>query len=126
MPVTSDPSLLPGRGTPDVSANAGGNMLYKVPGADMTGLQNDDGTSAATPLWAAFASQVNTIFADQGLPQLGYMNDLLYIASAIKPASFNDTTTGSNTSSFVLGGDYTSDTQQITPTGYGYSAGPGL
>jgi Ca2+-binding RTX toxin-like protein len=125
VPVTSDPSQLPGRGTPDVSANAGGNMLYKVPGADMQGLQNDDGTSAATPLWAAFASQVNTIFADQNLPQLGYMNDLLYIAAAIKPASFNDITTGNNTSSFVLGGDYTSDGQQITPTGYGYSAGPG-
>ncbi|MCA0246609.1 MAG: DUF4114 domain-containing protein, partial [Proteobacteria bacterium] len=125
VPVTSDPSQLPGRGTPDVSANAGGNMLYKVPGADMQGLQNDDGTSAATPLWAAFASQVNTIFADQNLPQLGYMNDLLYIAAAIKPASFNDITTGNNTSSFVLGGNYTSDGQQITPTGYGYSAGPG-
>ena len=125
VPTTSDPSHLVGRGTPDVSANAGGNMLWHVPGADMTTIGNDDGTSAATPMWAAFASQVNTIFADQNLPQLGYMNDLLYIAAAIAPASFNDITLGNNTSSFVLGGSYTSDKQPITPTGYGYSAGAG-
>ena len=125
VPTTSDPSHLVGRGTPDVSANAGGNMLWHVPGADMTTIGNDDGTSAATPMWAAFASQVNTIFADQNLPQLGYMTDLLYIAAAIAPASFNDITLGNNTSSFVLGGSYTSDTQQITPTGYGYTAGEG-
>lgn len=124
-PTTSDPEHLVGRGVPDVSANAGGNLLYTVPGADMTKLQHDDGTSASTPLWAALASQVDAIFADQKLPHLGYMNDLLYIAAVIAPGSFNDPTVGTNTSSFVLGGDFTSDKQQITPTGFGYSAGPG-
>ncbi|HZB52712.1 MAG TPA: hypothetical protein VE527_03755, partial [Reyranella sp.] len=66
--------------------------------------------------------QLNTVFADQGLPRLGYMTDLLYIASAIAAASFNDITIGNNTSSFFLGGDYKSNDVPITPTGYGYHA----
>ncbi|MFO1160203.1 MAG: hypothetical protein U1E60_15285 [Reyranellaceae bacterium] len=124
-PTTSDPSALVGRGTPDVAADAGGNMLYIVPTADMTGTSNDDGTSAAAPLWASLASQINAVFGDQGLHQLGYFNDLLYTAAVIAPASFNDITLGSNTSSFTLGGPITSDDTAITPTGFGYSAGPG-
>ena len=44
---------------------------------------------------------VQTIFHDQGLPNLGYMNDLLYIAAAIAPGSFNDVTLGNNVSSFA-------------------------
>ncbi len=126
VPYTADPYHLIGRGTPDVSANAGGNLYYTVPTGDMTGLEPNGGTSAATPLWAALGAQFNAIFADQGLPHLGYMNDLLYIASAIAPASFNDIRTGNNISSFVQGGDYTTDGgQAITPTGYGYSAAAG-
>lgn len=124
-PRTSDPSALPGRGVPDVSADAGGNMHYMVPGPTMATVGADGGTSAATPLWAALASQIDTIFKDQGLPNLGYANDLFYIAAAIAPAGFNDVTMGSNTSSFSLGGVYTSDDKQITPTGYGYHAAPG-
>lgn len=124
-PVTSDPYHLPGRGTPDVSANAGGNMFWLVPGADMTGIQGDDGTSASTPFWAGLTAQLNAVFADQKLPQLGYMNDLLYIASAIAPAVFNDITMGKDTSSFVLGGSIMSDGVNITPTGYGYAATSG-
>ena len=124
-PMTSDPSQQPGRGIPDVSANAGGNMLYVVPNAAMTENQNDDGTSAATPLWATLASQINAVFSDQGLPNLGYMNDLLYTAAVIAPASFSDITIGNSTSSFLYGGSYTSDGVDITPTGYGYSAASG-
>ena len=124
-PVTNDPYHLPGRGSPDVSANAGGNMFWLVPGADMTGVQSDGGTSASTPFWAGLTAQLNAVFRDQRLPQLGYMNDLLYIASAIAPAVFNDITMGTNASSFVLGGSITSDGVNITPTGYGYSAAAG-
>lgn len=124
-PRTSDPSRQSGRGIPDVSANAGGNMLYVVPNPDMTANQGDDGTSAATPLWATLASQINAIFNDQGLPNLGYMNDLLYIAAVIAPGSFSDISIGNSTSSFLYGGNYTSDGVYVTPTGYGYSAGPG-
>ena len=127
-PTTADPAALVGRGLPDVSANAGGNLFYGVPQAAMDGLHGGGGTSASAPLWAALVSQFNAIFHDQGLPKLGYMNDLLYIAAAIAPGSFNDVTLGNNVSSFALGGAY-SDAETgtaITPTGYGYQASPGF
>ena len=111
--ATSDPSALPGRGVPDVAALAGGNLKYNVPQPDMTmtpGVALGAGTSAAAPMWAALVSQFNAIFQDQELPNLGYMNDLLYIAAAIAPASFNDVTLGNNTSSFSLGGPYSTPT----------------
>lgn len=115
-----------GRGVPDVSANSGGNMVYVVPDAAMDGtLTINGGTSASTPLWASLLLQFNTIFEDQGLPQLGFMNDLLYTASAVAVASFNDVYMGNNTSSYILGGSVTSNGQLITPTGIGYEAGAG-
>lgn len=135
--TTSDPSALPGRGVPDVAALAGGNLKYNVPQADMTltpGVGLGAGTSAAAPMWAALVAQFNAIFQDQELPNLGYMNDLLYIAAAIAPASFNDVTLGNNTSSFSLGGPYSTPTadaagkepsQAVSSTGFGFSAGPG-
>ena len=96
-----------GRGAPDVAANAGGNMWYTTPNTNMLGLALSDGTSAATPMWASLVAQIDTIFEDQGLPNLGYMNDLLYIAAAIAPASFNDITFGNNVTSFRMGGHST-------------------
>jgi len=122
---TSDPQSLAGRGIPDVSATSGGNTSYTVPAADMVGTTNTGGTSAAAPLWAALISQLNAIFHDQGLPRLGYANDLLYTAAVIAPAAFNDITLGNNTSSLTLGGTYSTDGVDVTPTGYGYTAGPG-
>lgn len=130
-PTTADPEGLAGRGVPDVAALAGGNSRYKVPTTDMQSTDGSGGTSAASPLWAALTSQINAVFDDQGLPQLGYMNDLLYTASAIAPASFNDVSLGSNASSYTQGGPIKSDGGSsapdisITPTGYGYSAAPG-
>jgi hypothetical protein len=124
-PTTSDPDALVGRGLPDVSANAGGNTLYTVPSPNMAGIFDDFGTSASTPLWATLVSQIDAVFQDQGLPTLGYMNDLLYTAAVIAPASFNDVTIGNNTSSYLLGGPIDSSDTGITPTGFGYSAGPG-
>jgi hypothetical protein len=114
-----------GRGAPDVAADGGGNLRYTVPDSSMAGISHSYGTSAATPLWASLAVRINAVFNDQGLPNLGYMNDLLYLAAAVAPASFNDITVGSNTSSFTLGGKYDSDRTAITPTGFGYSAAPG-
>lgn len=115
-----------GRGSPDVSANAGGNLYYTTLGPAMEADWFDFGTSAATPLWASLGIQLNAIFADQGLPRLGYMNDLLYQSAVIAPAAFNDITIGNNISSFLYGGSIDSDGgTQITPTGYGYSAAPG-
>jgi hypothetical protein len=125
-PVTADPLAQPGRGAPDVASDAGGNTNYIEANPDMVGTNPyGGGTSAASPLWASLTVQLDTIFHDQGLPNLGYMNDLLYIASAIAPASFNDVTLGNNTSSFVLGGSYESDGKAVTPTGFGFNAGIG-
>lgn len=131
-PTTSDPRAAGGRGVPDVAAASGGNLGYIVPTKDFgvdggKASHTDGGTSAATPFWAALITQIETIFADQNLPRPGYMNDLLYIAAVIAPASFNDVTLGSNTSSFVYGGPYTvydSDGNPVAvkPTGYGYEA----
>ena len=126
-PTTADPEHLVGRGIPDVSANAGGNMFYLLPmQGSLPASRATDGTSAATPLWASLGVQLNAIFHDQGLPNLGYANDLLYIAAAIAPGSFNDVTIGNNVSSFVYGGAiHRVDGVAITPTGFGYSAVPG-
>ena len=128
QPTTTDGTNATGRGLPDVSALASGNMYYTVPNANMTGNTGDGGTSAATPLWASLALQVNAIFHDQGLPNLGYMTDLLYIAAAIAPGSFNDVSIGNNVSSFLNGVGslpYSSSGGPIDPTGHGYYAGPG-
>ncbi|MEW6255569.1 MAG: DUF4114 domain-containing protein [Pseudomonadota bacterium] len=115
-----------GRGAPDVSANSAGNMLYVVPDPLMDGtLDVNGGTSAAAPLWASLLLQFDTIFQDQGLPQLGFANDLLYTASAVAVASFNDVFVGNNISSFIQGGTVNAAGEPITPTGIGYEAGPG-
>lgn len=133
-PTTSDGTNLTGRALPDVVATAGGNMFYTVPNADMSGTSGNGGTSSATPLWASFAVQMNTILTDQGFPtgtQLGYMTDLLYTASAIAPGSFNDVSIGNNVSSYLNSSSatypYTTNGDgTIIPTGYGYYAGPGF
>ncbi|WP_159718368.1 DUF4114 domain-containing protein [Geminicoccus flavidas] len=114
-PTTSDRLAESGRGVPDVAALAGGNLFYQVPSADMTEMVSGYGTSASTPLWASLAAQVNAVFADQGLPQMGYVTDLLYNAAVIAPGAFNDVQLGNNTSSYADG----------VPTGFGYEAGPG-
>jgi hypothetical protein len=128
-PTSANPSGGTGRGAPDVAALAGGNMMYWGPPNDMSpsGLFYYWGTSASTPLWASLAAQIDTIFIDQGLPPLGFMNDLLYTAAAIQPASFNDITEGSNTSSFYYGGDINAGPgyENVTLTGYGYEARDG-
>jgi hypothetical protein len=128
-PTSANPDGGTGRGAPDVSANAGGNMMFYGPPPDMAPVPQDDlwyywGTSASTPLWASLAAQIDAVFNDQGLPNLGYANDLLYTAAAIAPASFNDIVLGNNTSSFLIGGPIDSGGTQITLTGFGYNAGP--
>ena len=122
-PRTADITNLPGRGIPDVSANAGPGSPYIIFNSTNNDLDFYGGTSATAPLWAALAIQINAIFNDQGLPSLGYMNDLLYTAAAVAPASFQDITYGNNRSSYANGGNYTSSNGPITPKGFGYEAG---
>lgn len=128
-PASANPGRATGRGAPDVAANAGGNMFYKAPSETFERLSDTDGTSAAAPLWAALVAQLDTVFHDQGLPDLGFMHDLLYTAAAIAPGSFNDITFGNNITSVRHGGQLFSGTDSpldaITLTGFGYHAGPG-
>src|SRR4029434_1325466 len=130
-PTSVNPGHATGRGAPDVSADSGGNMFYEAPNCDFTKNGGDDGNSAAEPLWARLMAQVDTIFTAQRLPHLGFANDLLYIAGAIAPGSFNDITFGNNVTSYINGafpGGATvidADGNPITLTGYGYFAGPG-
>ena len=123
-----------GRGAPDVAALAGGDAYYAVLNnrafgdASAPTVSADDGTSAAAPLWATLTAQFNVIFKDQRLPALGFYNDLLYIASAIAPASFNDIVLGNNTSGFYYtahNSGYIANDQYIQPTAAGYAATPG-
>lgn len=127
-PVSNNPSpyAQTGRGVPDVAANAGGNLNYVVPNGNMVGTTNSGGTSAASPLWASLLTQINYIFADQGLPNLGYATDLMYIADVVLPGAFNDITMGNNASSFSVPGPYsTPSAKQVQPTGFGYQASSG-
>jgi Domain of unknown function (DUF4114) len=124
------------RGTPDVSALSGGNAHYAVLNGEHVGdphqplLRANGGTSASSPLWASLTTQFNTIFHDQGLPDLGFYNDLLYIAAAVAPGSFNDIQLGSNITSFYASDGLTgyfnpATNQYMVPTGLGFSAQPG-
>ena len=76
-------------------------------------------------------AQVDTIFADQGLPHLGFANDLLYIAAAIAPGVVQRHHLWQQRHVLhrrrVPGGATVidADGDPITLTGYGYFAGPG-
>ncbi|WP_121062348.1 DUF4114 domain-containing protein [Chachezhania antarctica] len=126
-PTEAGPYGNVGRGVPDVAAAAGGNTYYTVPLPDMIGTGGVGGTSAASPLWAALFQQLAILFDAQGLPRPGYAHDLLYQASVLTPASFNDVLFGHNTSTAAPGDEYatTNDdgfTVEIDATGLGYSA----
>lgn len=143
---SAGPNSVTGRGIPDVSILAGGDTAYEViyqgyDGDPSTLTTPNGGTSAATPFWASLTAQIDAIFNDQGLPNLGYYNDLLYISAAISPAAFNDVTLGNNTSTYYyyaynyntndkLPADnnvvYANSTGSlIVPTGIGYYAAAG-
>ena len=127
------------RGLPDVAALSSGDSHYAMLNANyVDGHQQDGlvtgggGTSAASPLWASLTAQFNAVFADQGLPSLGFYNDLLYIAAVIAPASFNDIQLGNNTTSFFTKPNNTTSGYYNTfldlymePTGQGWSATEG-
>ena len=134
------------RGAPDVAALSSGDTKYAVLNQNyvMSAVGNplihsDGGTSAATPLWASLTTQFNAIFHDQGLPSLGFYNDLLYIASVIDPGAFNDVRLGNNDNTYTMSttgptGYLNTNTGSssifynsfyMTPTGQGYSAMPG-
>jgi len=131
------------RGAPDVAALSSGDTKYAVlnqnyveSAAGNPLIHSNGGTSAAAPLWASLTTQFNAIFHDQGLPSLGFYNDLLYIASVIDPGAFNDIQLGNNINTYTMStsgttGYFNNNTGTsspfstgfyMTPTGQGYSA----
>jgi kumamolisin len=86
--VPASPKGTPGRGVPDVAANADPETGYAVfvDGASAV----IGGTSAVAPLWAALLA----LFAQALGKPLGYANPLLYSSNA--EATFHQITSGNN------------------------------
>lgn len=64
-----------------------------------------DGTSGASPLWAAFMALANEQAALKGVPPVGFANPALYaIGGSSSASAFHDIADGSNNN---LGGSYT-------------------
>ncbi len=104
------------REVPDVSADADpgtGYLIYYSGG--WTGI---GGTSAAAPLWAAFAGLVNASSRCDGTT-IGFANPVLYKAAASEYSSdFSDIASGENDITASNGGKY--------PAGPGYDMASGL
>lgn len=79
-----------------------------------------DGTSCSTPVWAAIIALLNQKQHDLGLPTLGFINPLLYLAAEEDPSSFNDITVGNNHCTMEACCEYG------YPTAVGYDAVSGL
>jgi tripeptidyl-peptidase-1 len=79
------------RAFPDVSANGHSYLI-----AINQQLEQVDGTSASSPVWAAVISLLNDVRLDAGKAPLGFVNPLLYTVYAKQPTAFHDITTGNN------------------------------
>ena len=89
----------PGRGVPDVSANADPDTGYAVffqGGSAVVG-----GTSAASPLWAALVARLNQARSENGKGTIGYLHPWLYPLG--DTAAFHDITAGNNNYDGVVG-----------------------
>ncbi len=82
------------RNIPDVACVA--NEVYSI--ADDGIEYNNEGTSIAAPLWAAFAALINQDEAELGQAPVGFLNPALYALGRTNEAiSFHDVTVGNNT-----------------------------
>ncbi len=108
------------RNTPDVSLNADPSTGYAI--YLNGGWQIYGGTSASTPLWAAFIALVNAQRVSNGLGVIGFLNPYLYaIGNSTRYSSdFHDIEDGSNNLNYraVQGFD--------DATGWGSINGSGL
>ena len=105
------------REVPDVSADADPDTGYVVyfDGS----WRAFGGTSAASPLWAAFLALSNGSSECGGIP-IGFANPTLYevAGSSSYSATFSDITSGNN--------DYTATNSGLYPAGTGYDMASGL
>jgi Pro-kumamolisin, activation domain/Putative Ig domain len=103
------------REVPDVSADADPATGYLI--NYNGGWAGIGGTSAAAPLWAAFAALVNA--SSTCTAPIGFANPALYTAAANAYSSdFNDITMGNNDAGNVNGGEF--------PAGPGFDMASGL
>jgi kumamolisin len=86
----------PGRGVPDVAADADPNTGYRTLVRGRWGVVG--GTSAVAPLWAGLTARINATLGRS----VGYLNPLLYDAHA--RGAFHDITTGNNDTTGTIGG----------------------
>ncbi|HEX3799726.1 MAG TPA: choice-of-anchor tandem repeat GloVer-containing protein [Verrucomicrobiae bacterium] len=85
------------------------------------------GTSASTPLWAAFCALANQQAALNGSPSVGFLNPSLYTIgkSTNSSAAFHDITTGNNFSS-GSGTHFSATTGYDLCTGWGSMTGSNM
>lgn len=112
------PGDRPGRGIPDVAANADPDTGYAVMfQGSMTVI---GGTSAACPLWAALWARVNQARAAAKKGPVGYANPLLY---DLGPTSaFRDIVSGNNSYGMVPGYDCGPGWDAVTGWGSPYAS----
>jgi hypothetical protein len=90
------------RHVPDVSADAdpasGYSVYCTVSASNCSGWLTIGGTSAAAPLWAAIATDINGYLASQGKSSLGSINSTLYslFNTSQNYAPYHDITSGNN------------------------------
>jgi kumamolisin len=112
------------RNVPDVSLNADPKTGYAI--YEGGKLQSVGGTSAAAPLWAAFATLVDQNRAKKGLSPLGFAAPAIYAIgkSSAYTAAFNDINDGS--SNGRKGTGFKAVTGYDNATGWGSFKGAGL
>lgn len=113
------------RNVPDVSLDGDPNTGYSIyitsgyPTAS-GGWQGIGGTSASTPLWAAYTALVNQNRVGLGTGRLGFANPTLYFAAYFRySANFHDITSGNN-------GTYSAVSGYDNATGWGSFNGGSL
>jgi kumamolisin len=90
VPLRCSQDHQPGRGIPDVAANASSDTGYLIE-ADRTRMALG-GTSAAAPLWAALIARLNEALG----MRIGFLTPLLYKKNAARLAAVCDITEGFN------------------------------
>ena len=113
------------RNLPDVALTAANIFVIADDGQVLDGF----GTSAATPLWAAFTALVNQQGASVGLPPVGFINPAVYAIgkarSSVYNAAFHDITVGNNTN-LVSSNEFYAVTGYDLCTGWGSPTGSDL
>jgi subtilase family serine protease len=116
------------REVPDVSADADpdtGYTVYATTGGNPAEWTVIGGTSAASPVWAAFMAETNDLPACRGLT-IGFANPLLYaVASAAYNTNFTDITDPSPITG-AANNDAAGVNNGLYPVGTGYDMATGL